>query len=62
MNRRILPSFVALLVMALAVAPAWAQVQNRTIYGIPEGWSVTANGQSVTVSGSPTFVPFNSPL
>ena len=57
MNRRILPSFVALLVMALAVAPAWAQVQNRTIYGIPEGWSVTANGQSVTVSGDSAIVP-----
>ena len=57
MNRRLLPSFLALLVMALAVAPAWAQVQNRTIYGIPEGWSVTANGQSVTVSGDSAIVP-----
>ena len=57
MNRRLLPSFVALLVMALAVAPAWAQVQNRTIYGIPEGWTVTANGQTVTVSGDSAIVP-----
>ena len=43
--------------MTLAVAPAWAQVQNRTIYGIPEGWSVTANGQPVTVSGDSAIVP-----
>ena len=35
-------------------------VQNRTIYGIPEGWSVTANGQSVTVSGDHVAADFKS--
>lgn len=60
--KRLYTAFVALLVMALDAAPAWAQLRNHTIYRIAEGWTDTANGQSVTVSGSPTFVPFNSPL
>lgn len=45
-----------LLIMAAAIGPARAQnTQTRTLTGIPQGWSVTADGQSVTANADGSY-------
>ena len=56
MKRNLFSIFVLLLIMATAMGPARAQnTQTRTLTGIPQGWTVTADGQSVTATADGSY-------
>jgi len=56
MRKKLFSILALLLIMAAAIGPARAQnTQTRTLTGIPQGWSVTANGESVTANADGSY-------
>ena len=58
MVKKLLIILMALLLIGAATTgPARAQnPQQRTLTGIPQGWTVTADGQSVTVNNNTAVI------
>lgn len=58
MAKRLMMFLLAVLTLATAIQPAWAQTPApRTLYNVPAGWTVTASGVPVPVTNGEAIIP-----